>query len=503
MTESNPSPHSGPALSQALGKWSALAMMVGAVIGSGIFAKPAANAASSNSVSLIMLGWVAGGIITLVTAICMAELSLMMPKAGGTYVYIRQAYGRLPAFLAGWNQSIFFTSMANSALAVFFTMTLGTTIGVDFSTAQVILIVVSLLTLFTFVNCMGIVWGSVIQNLTTIVKVAVLVFIALLPFIALLGDGESFSLRNFEDAPVTSSRPDSALQMITLVMLNVMWAYSGGWMVTSVAEEIKEPEKNLSFALIGGAIVLMVIYIAVNLAFHGIFSLDEMVAIEDDPLRKVPQEAALTYLQPVSGSLAKFGSAFVSSVIMVSTLSALNTGLLTPPRVLFAMARDGMFIPAVRKVHPKSRAPFVAIIGVGATSVAAFLLISSLVLFAGMGTENDQPRDLSAAEDIFNQLTDFAVISATVFIVMAIGAVFILRQTEPDMPRPYRIPGYPVVPGIALIMNAIFLALVALDEVSAFLYSFGFLALSVPLFILFDKKTKAMLTFDSPEESNS
>ncbi|MBA63165.1 MAG: hypothetical protein CMJ76_12475 [Planctomycetaceae bacterium] len=485
MAEPTSSTNKTPTLSRALGKWSAIAMMVGAVIGSGIFAKPAANAAASNSVTLIMLGWVAGGVITLVTAICMAELCLMMPKAGGTYVYIKQAYGRLPAFLSGWNESVFFQSTANSALAVFFTMTLGTTIGVEFSTLEIILIVVGLQATLTFINCMGVFWGSMIQNLTTVVKVLVLVFISILPFISMFGANETFSLTNFESVPVSEDRSDSVIQMLTLVMLSVMWAYSGGWMVTSVAEEIKQPEKNLSFALIGGALVLMFIYIAVNIAFHGIFSLDEMFAIKNDPLQDIPQAAANAYLYPLSESLAKFGTALISSVIMVSALSALNTGFLTPPRVLFAMARDEMFIPAFKKVHPKTKAPYIAIIGQGVSSISVFLLVTFLVLYTG----DEANRNLNKAAEIFDQLTNIAVLSSTVFIVMTIGAVFILRNKEPDTPRPYRIPGYPLVPGIALLMNTVFLVLVLVSEGYAGLFSAVFLTISIPLYFVFNRVT--------------
>lgn len=562
MSESTPSTNEGPVLSKALGKWSAIAMMIGAVIGSGIFAKPAANAAASSSVTLIMLGWVAGGIITLVTAICMAELCLMMPKAGGTYVYIRQAYGRLPAFLSGWNESIFFQSTANSALAVFFTMTLGTTIGVEFSTLEIILIVVGLQATLTFINCMGVLWGSMIQNLTTIIKVAVLLFIAALPFISILGAEATFSTTNFEalpppwattapieevvdgeastEEPRTEDTPfteklTSVIQMLTLVMLSVMWAYSGGWMVTSVAEEIKEPEKNLSFALIGGAIVLMVIYVSVNIAFHGVFSLPEMLTIKNDPLQDIPQAAVREYLNPVNTSLASFGSALISSIIMVSALSALNTGFLTPPRVLFAMARDEMFIPAFAKVHSKTKAPYIAIIGQGVTSISVFLIVTFLVLYTGLGaggqesktpqatenttsvivateTENAAPEmstndsaepsegkskhNLNTARDIFDQLTNIAVLSSTVFIVMTIGAVFVLRIKEPNTPRPYRIPGYPFIPAIALLMNGVFLILVIISEGKAGLFSAAFLAFSVPLYFAFNKSTSTTAKTD-------
>lgn len=495
MAKPTPPTNEFPTLSKTLGKWSAIAMMVGAVIGSGIFAKPAANAAASDSVSLIMVVWVTGGIITLVSAICMAELSLMMPKAGGTYVYIRQAYGRLPAFLSGWNESIFFQSTANSALAVYFTMTLGGVLEIELTTLQIIIIVLTLQMSLTIINCMGVYWGSFIQNITTIIKVSVLVGIALLPFVASLDDHNTFSASNFTDAKQSADSTNSMVQMLTAVMLSVMWAYSGGWMVTSVAEEIKEPEKNLSFALIGGALVLMVIYITVNISFHGIFSLDEMVAIKEDPLRDIPQEAVSAYLSPISLGLANFGKHLIEAIILVSALSALNTGFLTPPRVLFAMARDKMFLPSFGKVHPKTRAPYIAILGQGVTSMSVFLLVTCLVLFTGLGAEGNQGnRNLNTAHEIFDQLTNIAVFSSTIFVFMTLGAVFILRKREPNRERPYRIPGYPFLPAVALITNAVFLFLVAIDDLTLSAFSIGFLVLSIPLYYAFNRQEKKALS---------
>ena len=479
---------SSPSLSKVLGKWSAMAMVVGAVIGSGIFAKPAANATASDSVSLIMIGWIAGGVITLISAVCMAELSLMMPKAGGTYVYIRQAYGRLPAFLSGWNETIFFQSTACAALAVYFTMTLGTTIGVEFSSLEIVFIVLGLQASLVTINCLGVVWGGIIQNITTVIKVSVLVAIACLPFLAVIVEGDSFSTTNLASMPLGGERPDSVIEMFTLIMLSVMWAYSGGWMVTSVAEEIKQPEKNLSFALIGGAIVLMAIYIAVNVSFHGALSLDEMVEIKEDPLRDVPQEAVGKYLAFGSAGLAKFGKALINAVIMVSALSALNTGFLTPPRVLFAMARDNMFIRSFAKVHPKTRAPYMAIIGQGIASMSIFLIVTGLVLFTGLGTDGTQEaRNLNTAGDIFDQLTNTAVFSSTVFTVLTLGAVFVLRKREPDTPRPYLVPGYPVVPALALLVNGLFLILVATDDLKLSAFSIGFLIISIPIYYAFSR----------------
>lgn len=476
-------------LSTSLGKGAAMAMVVGAVIGSGIFAKPAANAMASNSVPLILVGWIMGGFITLMGGICMAELALMMPLSGGPYVYIRQAYGRIPAFLSGWNESVFFQSSANSALAVFFTMTLSKLIGQEFSTTQTVVIVLSMITLLTVINCLGVVWGGMVQSITTVIKVLILISIAILPFTLLFADNESFTLDKFIATPQLSSAPESMIGMFTLVMMSVMWAYSGGWMVTGIAEEIKNPEKNLSFALIGGAIVLMVIYVSVNIAFHGILSLDEMIVIAGDPAKDIPQEAVKAYLLPISTRFADLGGMLLSSIILVSAFSALNTGLLTPPRVLFAMARDAMFIPSFARIHPRFRTPHVAIIGQGLASSGVFLMITALVVLVGLGTNGKtDARNVNTADEIFNYLTNIAVFSSTVFVTMTVGAVFVLRYREPDRARPYRVPGYPFIPAMALLINTAFLILVALDDLWLSVLSIGFLVLSLPLYFLFSKQ---------------
>mgnify|MGYP002033041595 CR=1 FL=1 len=481
-----------PTLSTSLGKGAAMAMVVGAVIGSGIFAKPAANAMASSSVPLILVGWIVGGFITLMGGICMAELALMMPQSGGPYVYIRQAYGRIPAFLLGWNESVFCQSSANSALAVFFTMTLSKLIGREFSTMQTVVIVLSMITLLTVINCLGVVWGGMVQSVTTVMKVMILVSIAMLPFTLLFTDNVSFALDKFITTPQLSSAPESMIGMFTLVMMSVMWAYSGGWMVTSIAEEIKNPEKNLSFALIGGAIVLMAIYVSVNIAFHGILSLDEMRVIAGDPVKDIPQEAVKAYLLPISTRFADLGGTLLSSIILVSAFSALNTGLLTPPRVLFAMARDAMFIPSFARIHPRFRTPHVAIIGQGLASSGVFLMITVLVVFVGLGTNGKTDvRNVSAADEIFNYLTNIAVISSTVFVTMTVGAVFVLRYREPDRARPYRVPGYPFIPAMALLVNIVFLILVALDDLWVSVLSIGFLVLSLPLYFLFSKQMQS------------
>lgn len=557
-----------PSLIKALGKWSAMALVVGAVIGSGIFAKPGANAMVGNSVGLIMVAWTVGGIITVIGGVCLAELALMMPKAGGTYVYIHKAYGRIPAFLAGWNESVFFQSCGNSALAIFFVINLSSLLGVEFSNAQTVGIAISLIAILTVVNCLGVFWGGLVQNVTTVIKVGFLTMIALLPILLLFVEIPEVQATNYTANFSTDKTPESLVMVFTLVMLNVMWAYSGGWMVTGIAEEIKEPQKNLSLALIGGAIVLFVIYIAVNIAFHGALSLEQMVEIENDPVRLVPQEAISIYLTPVNASLGQLAKAVLSSVILVSVFSALNTGLLTPPRVLFAMARDEMFIPAFAKIHPRFKTPHIAVMGQGLVTVILLLIVSGYVVyrtnqatdsvlpssteildasvstaaggllepdtrqratvirvdathvFVSLGGSNEGVlqrvqlrRDLvigvefdvtvsgynheqqiydvlptaagSEAKEIFDYLTNIAVFSATIFIVLTIGAIFILRRKHPDMERPYKVPGYPIIPLISLIANAIFLYLVGSDNIIVVLFSGGFLLCSLPLYFLF------------------
>jgi APA family basic amino acid/polyamine antiporter len=237
--------------------------------------------------------------------------------------------------------------------------------------------------------------------------------------------------------------------------------------------------------LIGGAIVLFVIYIAVNIAFHGALSLEQMVEIENDPKKLVPQEAISIYLTPVNASLGQLAKAVLSSVILVSVFSALNTGLLTPPRVLFAMARDEMFIPAFARIHPRFKTPHIAVMGQGLVTVILLLIVSGYVVYrTNQATDSGLPAG-SEAKGIFDYLTNIAVFSATIFIVLTIGAIFILRRKHPDMERPYKVPGYPLIPLISLIANAIFLILVGSDDIVVVLFSGGFLLCSLPLYFLF------------------
>ena len=233
----------------------------------------------------------------------------------------------------------------------------------------------------------------------------------------------------------------------------------------------------------------MVIYVSVNIAFHGILSLDEMIVIAGDPAKDIPQEAVKAYLLPISTRFADLGGTLLSSIILVSAFSALNTGLLTPPRVLFAMARDAMFIPSFARIHPRFRTPHVAIIGQGLASSAVFLMITALVVLVGLGTNGKtDARNVNTADEIFNYLTNIAVFSSTVFVTMTVGAVFVLRYREPDRARPYRVPGYPFIPAMALLINTAFLVLVALDDLWLSVLSIGFLVLSLPLYFLFSKQ---------------
>ena len=159
------------------------------------------------------------------------------------------------------------------------------------------------------------------------------------------------------------------------------------------------------------------------------------------------------------------------------------------------MARDKMFLPSFGKVHPKTRAPYIAILGQGVTSMSVFLLVTCLVLFTGLGAEGNQGnRNLNTAHEIFDQLTNIAVFSSTIFIFMTLGAVFILRKREPNRERPYRIPGYPFLPAVALITNAVFLFLVAIDDLTLSAFSIGFLVLSIPLYYAFNRQEKKALS---------
>jgi len=398
----------GDRLPRRLGFWSAVAVLVGSTIGGGIFRTPAVIAGRVPEPVLMLLVWVLGGLLALCGALTYAELAAMFPRSGGVYVYVREGFGRLPAFLFGWSELLLIRASALGAIATPFAEYLLRSLGLDPTRppydGAVHWVAALAIVLTATLNYVGVRWSALLLNVTTAAKYGALALLVLLAFV--VGQG---SFGNFGEA-------GGAVRggLFGLALVSVMWAYDGWGDLSFVGGEVKDPERNLPRALIVGTGAVVAIYLLVNAAYLYLIPIGAMA---HSPL--VAADAA----QAIVGRL---GVGLVAIVVMVATFSTLLGSMLTAPRIFFAMADDGLFFRGVARVHPTFRTPSVAI-----------------VLTAVLGI-------VYVAFQTFQQLADQFVVAIFPFYALAAAAVFVLRRRRPPavVPRAVRVLGYPVVPAL-------------------------------------------------------
>ncbi len=439
-----------PTLRRQLGLWSAIAVLVGSTIGSGIFRSPAGIAQKLPGPFPLMMVWVAGGVVALCGALTVAEIAGVHPKTGGLYVYIREGWGRLPAFLFGWSEFVVIRAASMGAVSITFAEYALRVQGYDPSVAPYSdwahYVAAAAIALTSTFNILGVRWGSLVQNLTTLAKYGGLAFIIMLAFaIGLPKTGGHF----------TPAMPEGsfALGAFGLALVSALWAFDGWADLSFVGGEVKDPQKTLPKALIIGTLAVVVIYLLANLAYLSIFTVTEIAAS-----RLVAADAAKVLV-------GDWGVTFVSITVMLSTFGTLNGTLLTAPRIFFAMADDGLFFRALAKVHPKYETPHVAIITCAVLGIIFVLLRS------------------------FEQLADAFVTAIVPFYALGVASVYVLRKKAGYSP-PFRTPGYPLVPAL-FIASSIFLIGNALwDESSrwATVGVFGAILAGIPVYYAVFKK---------------
>jgi APA family basic amino acid/polyamine antiporter len=406
-----------------------MAIVVGEVIGSGIFFKPKEVAlATGGYVGIILSLWVICGLVNLCGALTLAELSSMFPRAGGTYIFLRETYGRLWAFLWCWAEFWIIRTGAIAALAVYSTFSLQQLFGIDPFAPEWRLTrdftAMGMIALLGAVNIAGTHWGGRVQTLMTAIKVSFVALLGLLPFIA-LGEGEQIA-----DSWWPAQADGSLLVGIGAALAAIMWAYDGWGNVTVIAEEVRDPERNVPRALIGGVLVLIVLYFGANLAYHLTLS-SEAIGKEFLPAGAVCEKL-----------LPGYGAKLMTAMLLISLFGALNGNILVGPRVLYAVAHDVSLLSPLRRVHPTLNTPATAIALVCAWSMALIVL-------------PDLREDKSVI--LADWLTNYCIFGGSIFYLSAVFAVFILRKRRPEAHRPYRAWGYPITPAIFVIFYLLFL----------------------------------------------
>jgi amino acid transporter len=377
--------------------------VIGITIGSGIFRTPAVIATRVPDPTLMLAVWVLGGLISLCGALSVAELAASLPQKGGWYVYLRTAWGRLAGFLFGWSELVLIRASATGAVATVFSEYLQRSLGFTPAPTRTNIIAAVTIVFSAMVNVLGAQVGAAFTTVSTIAKFGALVVLTLLAF--LLG-GPDASATHF-----TTSAGNVEPGLFGLAIISVLYAYDGFADVAFAAGEVKDPHRTLPRAIIGGTVAIIAIYLAANLAYLYVNPIDR--------LAQSPLIAADT-MQAIVG---RVGVAFVSVVVTVSTFGALIGIMLTAPRVFFALADEGLFFPVIARVHPRYHTPYVAI-ALAALLGVAFVLTRT-----------------------FEQLSDTFVLSIWPFYGLAVAGLYRLRRRT-DLPRPYEVPGYPVLPAV-------------------------------------------------------
>lgn len=439
----------GERLPRRLGLWSAVAVLVGSVIGSGIFRVPAAVAAAVSDPGPVLLTWAFGGLLALCGALTLAELAAALPRSGGVFAYILEAFGPLPAFLFGWSYLAVIRAAALGAIATIFAEYLTRFVALE--PMQVRYVAAGLIVLVGIFNYVGVARAAAVMNLATVGKFGALAVLVGLAFLA--GDGNT---ANF----TASSGSAVSMSAVATVLVAVMWTYDGWADLSYMGGEVRDPQRTLPRALILGTVAIIAIYMAVNVAYIYLVPLPEMAT---SPLIAATAAERI----PLLGDLGARG---VALVVMLSTFGAVNGSMMTGPRVFFAMADRGLFFPAIARVSPRFHSP----------SVAIWLAVALGVIYVLF---ND-----------FAQLADKFVLGIWPFYTLAVAAVFVLRRRRPDLERPYRVWGYPVVPIVFLVSSVGMVVNALVTRPVDTGITFGIILLGLPVYWVWRRFTPAPVT---------
>ncbi len=494
------SPPSSRGLVRALGPLMGTAVVVGTVIGSGIFKKPQAVAESVPYFGVAALVWIAGGLLVLLGALAYAEVATLFPKAGGNYVFLREGYGRMAGFLWGWVEFFIIRGASLAALATMFTLSFQAVLreAAPHLAAQLgywqqrILTVVVILVLAA-VNVRGVRWGGGLQLFITLVKVGSLLFFIALPFVAvfLVSEGTPASPRSADAENLRPVWPGwdmfnfALLSGFMTALLGVQWAYHGWMNIAPVAEEIKQPQRNIPLSLLVGTSVIIALYLGTNLAYSLVLTQGEMKAMKAGAAEVEEGKEAEPHDETVGIGfcrrlLGPVGVLLAAAAVMCSVFGALNGNLLVGPRLLYAMGEDRLAPRALGEVHPRYRTPALAIV---VMAVWACVLVLAVAALTRLGT-------LAEDKDHFDVLTNFAMFGAVIFETMAVTSIFVFRWKLPDAERPYRCWGYPVVPALYVILPVMIVVNMFLEEKQRLeaLVGVGFIAVGAVVYVLYGRR---------------
>lgn len=444
-------------LIRGLGLVAAISIIIGNVIGTGVFLKARVMTCNVGDPQWVIIVWIAAGILSLAGALTYAELAAMKPEAGGEYVFLRDAYGKVWSFLYGWMLIFVGKTGAQASVAVVFAIGLSDFLGEEYGLKETLvsqnifgyqyeltslqLIAVLMIVIFTAVNCLSVILGGRLATILTLVKIGLIAFVGIGAFIWVTGGTFAhFSMlesggtcEGVNETVRYGSASYSFVAGFGAAMLGALWGYDGWNNLTLVAGEIKNPGKNIPIALIGGTIVIILLYVFVHFAYFFVLDPTAIASVSKDS--SVAKTVVAQFFN--SGNAATFATGFGVSLftigLMLSSIGTLHTSILTGARVPYAMAKDGLMFEKMGRLSETTRVPVYALIFQG--------VWASLLALSGS----------------FDTLTDYVIFGSWIFYALVTSSVFVFRRKYPNAERPYKAFGYPVVPILFLIVAAFLL----------------------------------------------
>lgn len=471
-------------LMRGLGLAAAISVIIGNVIGTGVFLKARVMTCNVGTPTWVIVAWIAAGLLSLAGALTYAELTAMKPHAAGPYVFLRDSYGRLSAFLFGWMQMFVARTGAQASVAVVFAIALNDYLGGGlkqtlFSTSiggfpyemtSLQLIAVVIIIIFTTLNCLSVRMSGQIATFLTMVKVALVLFVGLGAFMFVTGGGfENFSLA---DTTGTCEEVGAAIRYgsaeytflagFAAAMLAALWGYDGWDNLSFVAGEVKDPHRNIPIAIIGSVLVIIFLYVAIHFAYFYVLDPTAIASVSKD------SSVAMVVVSKFFGgdvlSLATGVAVAIFSVgLMLSSLGTLHTSILSASRIPFAMAKDGMMFKGMGKLSVNS----VPVNG---------------VLFQGVWAS------ILALSGSFDTLTDYVVFGSWIFYGLITSSIFVLRFKEPNAERPYKAWGYPIIPIVFLLVTGWLLVTTMISSPANSFTGIALIILGLPVYYYLTRK---------------
>jgi len=477
-------------LLRQLGLFVTITIVVGAVIGSGIFKKPAIMASQLGSPEMLLIVWLVAGIITFFGALTNTEIAGMITETGGQYVYFQKMYGDFVAYLYGW--SMFAVVQAGSIASITYVFAEYTQyffllprlpeatekafelyipfIGYIYPLQNlgVKLLAIFVINFLSAINYYGVRFGGGVAAFFTTMKVTAILALVIIGFAAGNGSFEHFTTAS----AVVHHEGWGMVLAFTAALSGAFWAYDGWNNITYIAGEVKQPQRNIPLGLFWGTIIVIVVYLLVNLAYLYILPIDVMA------------KSTLVAADAAQAVMGNIGGGFIAAAVMISTFGTSNGTIMVSARVYYAMAEKKVFFPSLATIHPKFRTPSVSLV---VQSIWTSILILS-------GT--------------FDTLTDMLIFVSWIFYGMGAAGVFVLRKKMPDVERPYKVWGYPIVPAVFIVFSFFFVILTLYNDINNYLLNnfapgepriikslFGllFVAIGIPLYVYFKKREKAKL----------